>query len=66
MDRCSQVGGNDGGKRLQTGVLNPTQAAKVGYQAIARLRAHAGNGQQIGLTVADLPSLAVIGDSEAV
>ena len=66
MDRRRQVRGNDGGERLQAGVLNPTQAAKVGNQSIARLRAHAGNGQQVGLAVADLPSLAVVADSEAV
>ena len=66
MDRRSQVRGNDGGERLQASVLNPTQAAKVGNQSIARLRAHSGNGQQVGLAVADLPSLAVVSDSEAV
>jgi hypothetical protein len=47
MDGRRQVGSNDGGQRLQAGALYAAHAAEVGHQPIARLRAHAGNGQQI-------------------
>ena len=42
------------------------QAAEVRDQSIASLRAHAGNGQQVRLAIPYLPSLAVVGHSEAV
>ena len=66
IDGRSQVRGNDGGECLQTGILHATQAAEVCNQAVPRLRAYAGNRQQVRLAIPDLSSLAVVRNGEAV
>ena len=66
MDGRSQVGGNNGGKRLQARFPYAAHAAEVCHQPIACLWADAGNGQQFRLAIPDLPPLAVVGNGEAV
>ena len=54
-----------GGERFRRGLLHIAQAAEVGEQALAGLRADAGNIQQLGIAVAHGPALAMVADGEA-
>ena len=57
--------GDYGGERFGGGLLHVTQAAEVGEQALAGLRAYAGDVQQLGIAVAHGAALAMIADGEA-
>ena len=57
---------DDGGERFRRGLLDVAQAAKVREQALAGLRAHAGDFEQLGVAVAHGAALAVVADGEAV
>jgi len=55
IDGRRQVGSNDGSQRLQAGALYTAKAAEMRDQPIARLRAHPGNCQQVGLAIHGFP-----------
>src|SRR5271157_6396349 len=57
---------NDGGQRLGGGQLHLAQAAEVGEQTLASLRADAGNVQQLGVAVAHGAALAMVADGKTV
>ena len=55
-----------GGEGFGGGLLDVAQAAEVGEQALAGLRADAGDVEQLGVAVAHGAALAMIADGEAV
>src|SRR5208283_4144788 len=57
--------GDDGGEGFRAGLLHIAQAAEVGKQALAGLRAHTGNLEQLGVSIAHRPALAMIADGKA-
>ncbi len=56
---------DNGGERFRRGLLHVAQAAEVGEQPLASLRADAGNVQQFRVAVAHGAALAVVADGEA-
>lgn len=58
--------GDYGGQRFGSGLLHVAEAAEVGEQTLAGLRAYAWNIQQFGIAVAHGAALAMIADGEAV
>lgn len=63
-DGLRSFAGDDGGERFGSGLLDVAQAAEVGEQALAGLRAYAGNVQQLGVAIPHGPALPVIADGE--
>jgi len=57
--------GDDGGEGIWRGLLHVAQAAEVGEQALAGLRADAGNVQKFGISISHRAALAVVADGEA-
>ena len=57
--------GDDGGEGLRRGLLDVAEAAKVGEEALAGLRADAGDVQELRIAVAHGAALAMIADGEA-
>ena len=64
-DGVGGFAGDDGGEGFGGGVLDVAEGAEVGEEALAGLRADAGNVVQLGVAVAHGPALAVIADGEA-
>lgn len=64
-DGFGGFGRDDGGEGFSGGLLHIAQAAEVGKQALAGLRADAGNAQKLRVAVAHGATLAVITDGEA-
>ena len=56
---------DDGGERFGRGLLNVAQAAEVREQALAGLRAHAGNVQKFRISISNCAPLAMIADGKA-
>ncbi len=64
-DCLGSFAGDDGGERIGRGLLDVAQAAEVRKQALAGLRADAGNLQQLRVAVAHGAALAMVAHSEA-
>ncbi len=58
--------GDDGGEGFGGGLLDVAEAAEVGEQALAGLRADAGDIEQLRVAVAHGAALAMVADGEAV
>ena len=56
---------NNGGERFRRGLLDVAQAAEVGKEPLASLRADAGNVQEFRVAVAHGAAVAVVADGEA-
>ena len=64
-DGLGRFAGDDGGEGFRCGLLDVALAAEVSEEALAGLRADAGDFEQRGVAVAHGAALAVIADGEA-